>query len=864
VTPIQQNTKLILYGVYLVGAAVICVLVGIGHTPEGTTITNEAISTYLFKTGQRIVTRSNMTETVVQNASIATILELTLEKEHVIGDGVDSCRVTATVYDAAGQLVPDGQPVAFTTSNGSLSNGTDTAYTITAQGHATTWLRSDIVQGQAVLAQVGAITFGASGRPLTKHLPVLFYAGGVQGRIISSGQMPVLEPIVIAYDASGREVERDTTGNDGSFFIPINQSGDYTIDLRYRNVFDDEVVLSAHASVQVPATGGVAAISPLNVVSGILVDAETGQPVRQAGIPVLLSPTGSDNPNAGRVLPAVELTDERGLFAFDSLAPGFFEVSVVDARLGGKHTVQATDGGTFVINANILVLDAPTFEITKSSNKRIAEIGDIVSYSVEIRNSNATATLQNVTVMDELPFSFVYAKGSARRDGEPLPEPLRNRKLEWLLADSLPPGGIIRLSYAVIVGSAALESNGINQAYAWAVLAGDTVRTAVATVQVVVRPGLFTDRGVIIGKVFYDLDENGQQDEGEQGISGVELLMEDGTRVITGDDGKYSLPEVRPGQHVLRVDQSSLPVGSRLLAPHSEFAQDGISRFVRLTDGGIVRSDFYVQRPDQAALDVISAQTAGPSIATLYVLKFHDIGTPTRVSVIDTLPDGFQFDLKSIMWRNVKLFPQGEYARTLWVDLPTKVEQSNDSISFSIVADSSVVNTRVATNSKLVLAYARGKDAVFAGRHRYATSEDIQPVQPASLDVTDTSEVIRETEDTLQVHIEQKMVEEIQPARDTVVQRQEVVDTAKRVVNETKKQPKKKSSSRKVKIEKEQTQEPVKVEPTEPGTPLPDPGPLPEMERHRGITPIPTPVALGVIGLLAVLIIAFALRRRRN
>src|ERR1035438_4607854 len=43
--------------------------------------------------------------------------------------------------------------------------------------------------------------------------------------------------------------------------------------------------------------------------------------------------------------------------------------------------------------------------------------------------------------------------------------------------------------------------------------------------------------------------------EGEVGVKGVELWMEDGTRITTGDDGKFSLPNVKPGQHVLRVNE---------------------------------------------------------------------------------------------------------------------------------------------------------------------------------------------------------------------------------------------------------------------------------------------------------------------
>ena len=82
--------------------------------------------------------------------------------------------------------------------------------------------------------------------------------------------------------------------------------------------------------------------------------------------------------------------------------------------------------------------------------------------------------------------------------------------------------------------------------------------------QVQIQQGVFSDRGLIVGKVFYDDNQNRYQDSGEAGLKGIELMMEDGTRIITGDDGKYSVPDIAAGDHVIRLREYTLPKGDQL------------------------------------------------------------------------------------------------------------------------------------------------------------------------------------------------------------------------------------------------------------------------------------------------------------
>ena len=250
----------------------------------------------------------------------------------------------------------------------------------------------------------------------------------------------------------------------------------------------------------------------------------------------------------------------------------------------------------FIVNENPML--SSFLKIAKTSNKKVAEIGDVVTYQVQISNASPQS-MHSIGIYDHLPYAFAYVKNSARFNGKPIePEyhPILNQ-LKWNFIDTLQPAKNATLVYQLAIGADAMESEGLNTAYASAVVGfGTAVVSFPSQWQVTVRPGVFTEKGLIIGKVFYDDNRNTFQDAGENGEKGIEIWMEDGTRITTGDDGKFSLSEVKPGQHVMRVNESTIPKMTELLAGNNAFAKDPTSRFVRVTEGGIAKANFYLKR----------------------------------------------------------------------------------------------------------------------------------------------------------------------------------------------------------------------------------------------------------------------------
>jgi len=239
---------------------------------------------------------------------------------------------------------------------------------------------------------------------------------------------------------------------------------------------------------------------------------------------------------------------------------------------------DAAVGDIFPFAGVVLNIDIPMdpdsqlLKITKDANKKDVVVGDIVTYTVTIQNPTA-GDVTAVYIEDKIPAGFKYLKGKAILDGTQITDPTGNRPLTFNIG-TVSSGQTRVLKYQLVVGSGVTFGKYKNIAFAK--YADGTVisNTASETVKVIMDP-LF-DLGTVIGKVFWDWDENGLQAASstphaanvepeawslkrEAGIPNVRIVMEDGTVITTDKDGKYHVPGVIPGRHAFRLDEYSLP-----------------------------------------------------------------------------------------------------------------------------------------------------------------------------------------------------------------------------------------------------------------------------------------------------------------
>jgi hypothetical protein len=103
----------------------------------------------------------------------------------------------------------------------------------------------------------------------------------------------------------------------------------------------------------------------------------------------------------------------------------------------------------------------------------------------------------------------------------------------------------------------------------------------------------------LLGKVYLDRNDNGVQDAGEEGVASAQILTADGQVVTADKEGRYSLRDVAPGTHALRIDTlAAIPKGFGLARTAEEMV-------VVRTDGWTTpRADFrLVPRTATASKD---------------------------------------------------------------------------------------------------------------------------------------------------------------------------------------------------------------------------------------------------------------------
>ncbi len=244
------------------------------------------------------------------------------------------------------------------------------------------------------------------------------------------------------------------------------------------------------------------------------------------------------------------------------------------------------------------VINESQFSLIKDVNQKTVITGELVGYELEVRNLS-DRELYFLQIEDTLPFGFRYMKGSTRVNGKSVADPDggpgQTITFKVQSNPAIAKKSDLKITYALQAGAGAIDGDGVNRAIATAKTFpdGKINKSNEATAQVnVLMDRVLSDKAALFGKVYVDSNGDGLQNSGEWPIGGVRLYMEDGTRVITDENGQYSLTGLNPGNHILRVDSATMPEGLTLKPLDNRNGADGNSRFVDLSRGDMHRADF--------------------------------------------------------------------------------------------------------------------------------------------------------------------------------------------------------------------------------------------------------------------------------
>lgn len=278
--------------------------------------------------------------------------------------------------------------------------------------------------------------------------------------------------------------------------------------------------------------------------------------------------------------------------------------TIGDGSRGGKISLRIGDP----VIINDIPVDPPPgrLTITKTANKTVAAMGDMIIYTLTL-TSNGEVPVTGIVVTDIMPHGIAYIKKSSQVDKKDFTDPQTKgiRKLAWKVPN-LNPNSSIAITFHAVVGPDTQTGDAINTVSASGISLGKTVISNKASFKIKIAEGVFTTKGTIIGRVFIDQDGNGVAKK-DTGVPNAVIYLEDGTRVITDKTGKFSISGIVVGTHVLRLDETSLPKGLVPKPGSNRFMANGNSQFVDMTPGGLFKANFVMenkegeQKPEEIA-----------------------------------------------------------------------------------------------------------------------------------------------------------------------------------------------------------------------------------------------------------------------
>jgi uncharacterized repeat protein (TIGR01451 family) len=451
---------------------------------------------------------------------------------------------------------------------------------------------------------------------------------------------------------------------------------------RYSDVFDETDV--SESQILVDPFGRVFSTKDGRLIDGVsvtIINTATGQPADVFGDGPLFAPYPST------VITGGDATDDAGVvydfpmgeYRFPFVELGFYQLrfddlpsNLIFPSIATDDSIQSLTGAPFAVVTgskgeefevpigpalNIdIPLDEPLAEvfISKTTSKELVAIGDFVQYRLTIENRFGTE-VANTQVQDTLPKGFRYQGGSLRVDGGKVPDPAIAEDGRTMLIN-LPPvsGTRVEVTYVTEVTPGAPIGEARNSAS----VIGDLVASSnTAFASVLVRNDLFSEKAFLIGRVVVnqckpgsnevDVSETDAADEAPRGVPGVRIYLEDGSYVVTDENGSWHMEGIEPGTHIVQMDVDSLEerYEASPCNDNSRFAGSPYSQFVDLQGGTLWRANFEIQEKPAPESEIELEQTLKVDAEGIWVeIRATNKGDVivSNAKVIYSVPGGWQ------------------------------------------------------------------------------------------------------------------------------------------------------------------------------------------------------------------------------
>jgi uncharacterized repeat protein (TIGR01451 family) len=652
----------------LLGASLLGAGTAQAQTPGGTAIDNVATAVYRDPSGTPVSTDSNLDRVLVSVSRTPSTIEF-LKLETGFPSAVPTAigpQLCSQTGNASGSFVPSPPMTDF--SGNPIDLGSLVPLVADGAYHAgePVFLRVDDADqnlDQALVETVDVVLTTTGGDRETLRLSENGPNTGIfLGYIMSATPPPVPGDCRISVGV-GDSIRVDYVDvADGS-----DASSDATLVDPFGIVFDG-------------ATG-----TPVDGAQITLWDVLAGAPANPVGddgvssFPATILSGGSVTDGSGRVYDF-----DSGRFRFPFVQPGLYELRVVPPAThvhpstASTGQIQGLPGAPYAIvpgsrGEPFVVPIGPAIQIdipldplgagllvTKQAGKERVGAGEFVPYRLRVTNASNT-TLIGAQLFDRLPPRFRYEKDSARISEGPGIDPVLGEGGSELVFDlgDLAPNAALEIQYVVRVAPGAKPGDQVNRAF---VQTSGGLRSNVAEATVTIEPDLFDDRAYLVGRIHVDACGL-EPDAPAEGLAGVKVYLEDGTFVVTDEEGRYHFEAISAGTHVVQLDLESIPEAFEPDDCESSQRRAGrsFSEFVEVQPGTLWRSDFHVRRrvPKEGALaQTFSAQietegqaegeAEGAQARVEYALELSaDRLDATQIVAMIHLPEALRFEVGS-------------------------------------------------------------------------------------------------------------------------------------------------------------------------------------------------------------------------
>ena len=305
---------------------------------------------------------------------------------------------------------------------------------------------------------------------------------------------------------------------------------------------------------------------------------------------------------------------------------------------GNNDPTELTENAPTPINVNPVPLAQGKLRLTKTVGQPVARVGEPLPYTIEAFNESSVP-MPDLRVEDVLPFGLIYRAGSSLVNGQAI-EPTvttqaddRGRqvqKLVWSVPGVLAPGAKARVQFSANVTPLVPEGNLINTATASAF--GGQVKSNAASAAVKVDLGVFTNNIVIVGRVYFDANDNNSFESGvDTPLAGARVYLSDGRYAVTDALGRYSIPDVAPGLYAVRLDPLTAPYAPKPVP--DDQGQRG-TRYVHPgIGGGIDFEDFPLYPSKGAATKARSTTVTRGAVTLVKILQQGGAGYAIQVAI---------------------------------------------------------------------------------------------------------------------------------------------------------------------------------------------------------------------------------------